>query len=89
MHTGIKDNFKKFVKQNPILLKHVQSGKMTWQKFYEMYDMYGEDENTWSPYLNNQVASNLGLFEFIKNLDLVMRVAIGGVKLEEMKKIEQ
>ena len=31
----------------------------------------------------------LGEEGLIKNLDLVMRVAIGGVKLEEMKKIEQ
>ncbi len=68
-----KEKFKDFVKNNPILLKHVQSGKMTWQRFYEMYDMYGEDNNAWREYLTDNAATagaTLGLFDFIKNLDL-------------------
>lgn len=67
-----KDNFKEFVKKNPGLLKFVQDGSMTWQKFYEMYDMYGENSNVWNDYLNdqdNKVAS-LGIFDMIKNLDV-------------------
>jgi len=47
------DNFKVFVKKNPILIKFVKEDKMTWQKFYEIYDLYGEDENAWGEYLNN------------------------------------
>lgn len=69
-----KDKFKDFVKKNPVLLKHVQNGKMTWQKFYEIYDMYGEDSNAWKEYLTDSTAATagtaLGLFDFIKNLDL-------------------
>ena len=72
-----KDKFKEFVKNNPILLKHVQNGKMTWQKFYEIYDIYGEDKSAWKQYLNDKTAENiatsgtaLGLFDFLKNLDL-------------------
>lgn len=70
-----KEEFKEFVKKNPILLKHVKNGSMTWQKFYEMYDMYGEDNSIWKDYLSsdsiNSVvnSSALGLFDFIKNLD--------------------
>ena len=26
---------------------------MTWQKFYEMYDLYGDDQNIWKDYLEN------------------------------------
>ena len=45
---------------------------MTWQKFYEMYDMYGEEENVWKDYLTTSVGvgATLGLFDYIKNLDL-------------------
>lgn len=45
------ENFKNFVKQNPALIKYVNKGEMTWQKFYEMYDLYGEEETIWSDYL--------------------------------------
>ena len=69
-----KEKFKDFVKKNPVLLKYVQNNRMTWQKFYEMYDMYGEDESAWKDFLKGKdessFASTLGLFDFIKNLDV-------------------
>ena len=46
-----KDEFKNFVKKNPSLIKHVKDGSMSWQKYYEIYDMYGEDENAWKDYI--------------------------------------
>lgn len=49
------DNFKTFVKKNPNLITHVRNGEMSWQKFYELYDLYGEDESVWKEYLVNEV----------------------------------
>ena len=46
-----KEKFKAFVKVHPHLVKFVKSGEMTWQKFYEIYDMYGEKEEVWKEYL--------------------------------------
>ena len=40
-----KDDFKLLVKKNPELIKFVKNNEMTWQKFYEMYDLYGEEES--------------------------------------------
>ena len=47
----MKEQFKEFVKKNPILIKYVDSNEMTWQKFYEMYDLYGDDNSVWDKYL--------------------------------------
>ena len=49
-----KTNFKEFVKNNPSLLKFVKEEKMTWQKFYEMYDLYGENHEVWNEYINKK-----------------------------------
>lgn len=73
-----KEKFKEFVKQNPILLKHVKEEKMTWQKFYEIYDMYGEDSEAWKDYITvgttattaAATAASFDLMGFLKNLDL-------------------
>ncbi len=74
-----KEKFKDFVKQHPVLLKHVRDEKMTWQKFYEMYDMYGEDETVWKDYLvtgatvaatSTASTSSFDLMGFLRNLDL-------------------
>ena len=35
-----KENFKIFAKNHPELLDYIKSGEMTWQKFYEIYDLY-------------------------------------------------
>ena len=67
-----KEKFKDFVKNNPILLKYVKEEKMTWQKFYEIYDMYGEDKEAWQEYLKKEPIkqNNFDLNNFIKGIDL-------------------
>lgn len=65
------DEFKSFVKKNPSLVKKVNDGSMTWQKFYEMYDLYGEDNNIWKSYLEGaSVAGISDLISYFKNLNL-------------------
>lgn len=73
------DNFKSFVKKNPTLITHVRKGTMTWQKFYEIYDLYGEDENVWREYLvkeedssknkTKSVSTFSNIIEMAKNID--------------------
>lgn len=48
-----KDQFKEFVQRNPQLAKYVEDNTMTWQKFYELYELYGESNEVWSKYKNN------------------------------------
>ena len=49
-----KEEFKAFVKENPFLIQYVRDGKKSWQDFYEMYDLYGEDEDAWGKLLNEK-----------------------------------
>ena len=67
-----KENFKKFVKQNPNLRKYVQNGEMTWQKFYEMYDLYGEDSKVWNEYLGTTISTigTMDVINWFKNIDI-------------------
>jgi len=76
-----KESFKLFAQSHPELVKHVSTGAMSWQKFYEIYDLYGENSNAWAPYLETTVvaestSSLLGdtslkeIFNTIKKVDL-------------------
>ena len=49
-----KEAFKAFARRHPELVTHIKSGNMTWQKFYEIYDIYGEDESAWSNYITKK-----------------------------------
>lgn len=53
-----KESFKGFVRQNPSLVQYVNQNQMTWQKFYEMYDMYGTEHEVWQPYLSSGINSS-------------------------------
>lgn|SRR5574344_1680089 len=70
--------FKEFVRNNPSLVKYVNNNEMSWQKFYEMYDLYGEQNDVWYKYLNKKeivddVAKTVGITDVLgwfKNIDL-------------------
>mgnify|MGYP002518752326 FL=1 len=48
------DNFKSFVRKNPNLITCVREKNTSWQEFYELYDLYGEDPTIWNKYLNKE-----------------------------------
>ena len=66
------DNFKQFVKNNPAFATHVKDGTMTWQKFYELYDMYGEDSTVWEEYKKEKKKSTTinDIVNMAKNIDM-------------------
>lgn len=73
----MKDKFKIFVKNNPSLITYVRDNKMTWQQFYELYDLYGEDNEIWNTYLNKNTNSSINqnfnvkdFFSLFKGIDL-------------------
>ena len=67
-----KEEFKEFVRKNPRLITFVKNGDMTWQKFYEIYDIYGENKDVWKDYLEvatSAVAAS-SFLDIFKNIDL-------------------
>lgn len=69
-----KEEFKKFVRDNPRLIRYIKNKEMTWQSFYEIYDMYGESEEAWKPYLTEEKekvkTGNIDFMNYLKNIDL-------------------
>ena len=70
-----KDEFKEFVKTKPELIRHIEDGTMTWQKYYEIYDIYGKDEKAWEGYTRKSNDKNLSsgiktITDMFKNIDM-------------------
>lgn len=66
-----KEAFKLFVKNNPNFASYIKDGSMTWQKFYELYDMYGEDSNIWEQFNNKKSSPTLSeIVNMAKNIDM-------------------
>ena len=66
------DNFKLFVKNNPTFATYIKDGTMTWQKFYELYDMYGEESSIWDEYRQEKKKSPTinEIVNMAKNIDM-------------------
>ena len=85
-----KEEFKSFVKLHPELINFVENNQMTWQKFYDIYDIYGDNNDVWSKYLNNNINTNTNtnsttwsdVINMAKNID-VNKVQSG---IESMQK---
>ncbi len=60
-----KETFKLFARKHPELASRVTRNEVSWQKLYEIYDIYGEDSSVWDSYFAND-----NLFSFIKNIDV-------------------
>ncbi len=52
------EEFKQFVQSHKELAGFVNNGKMTWQKFYEMYSLYGKSSDVWKDYLKSEEVTN-------------------------------
>lgn len=65
-----KDDFKNFIKNKPELIKYIKNKEMSIQDFYEIYDIYGENNDIWKEYLDNKTNNNIRLSEVLKNIDL-------------------
>lgn len=76
-----KEEFKIFVKSHPELISFVKRGKMTWQKFYETYSLYGKDDNIWNKYFKNDEEKNEKENTSISDLiDMVKKVDLNSVQ---------
>ena len=72
-----KELFKDFARKHKELASSVMQGNTTWQKLYELYDIYGEDSSIWNDYfVNNNVAEEKTpttfkeFFNTFKNMDM-------------------
>lgn len=65
----MKEEFKEFVKTKPELIDYVNSGEMTWQRFYEMWNLYGKDDAIWSKYKKKEESFNFSsILNSLKNI---------------------
>ena len=66
--------FKDFVRRHSFLISYIRDGKKTWQDLYELYDLYGEDEDIWNSFLKEKDNTNNHYFDdivkMIKNIDV-------------------
>ena len=73
-----KEEFKIFIKSHPELVRFVKTNEMTWQKFFEIYSIYGEDNEVWGKYFSSDNLSSStkeslsisDIIEMVKKVDL-------------------
>lgn len=89
------ENFKAFVREKPSLINYVRNKEVTWQEFYDMYELYGPNHSVWNKYLgitNNSPLSFKDLFNSLGNIDMnELQKGIGSLQkgigyLQEMVK---
>lgn len=83
-----KEEFKSFVRKNHSLIKYVNNNSMTWQKFYEMYDMYGESNDIWNNYLGT-TSNNIVKTNTLSSSENAFRELVNTVKTINLEKVQK
>lgn len=76
-----KETFKLFARNHPELARQVINEKASWQKLYELYEIYGEKSNVWDDFTKSSATRAIEettsipgpfkeLFNTFKNIDL-------------------
>ena len=68
-----KIEFKNFVSNHPELIKYIKNKETTWQELYEIYDIYGDNDDAWNKYFNSDTinTSRIGeLANLFKNVNM-------------------
>ena len=69
-----KEEFKEFIRNKPELMEYIKNKEMTLQSFYELYDIYGSDDDAWKPYTRkveeNNNLSTSKITDIMKNLNI-------------------
>ena len=65
----MKEDFKLFVNNHKELIKYVNTDKMTWQKFYDMYELYGENNSIWNEYFETKEDNISNILDKIKSIE--------------------
>ncbi len=68
-----KEEFKEFMRNKPELVEFIKNKEMTLQSFYEIYDVYGNDESAWKPYERASAPTRINppkITDIMKNINL-------------------
>lgn len=66
------NSFKSFVRLHPELIDYVNRKEQSWQGFYNLYELYGENSSIWNNYKGKETAT-VTLKDFVnqlKNIDV-------------------
>lgn len=75
-----KELFKSFVKLHPELADAVMSDKTTWQKLYELFDMYGENSSVWDKYITKSISLTKSDTSFSELISMIKKVDLESVQ---------
>ena len=55
------EEFKKFMFKHPEFIDYAKQNNISYQTYYELYDIYGEDESIWKKYTTKTITDNINL----------------------------
>ena len=67
------EDFKKYMYSHPEFIDYAKNNNISWQTFYELYDIYGENEEVWKKYTSKNITDSINIkniLNTVKNINL-------------------
>ena len=85
-----KESFKSFARGHTELANYVMNGKTSWQRLYELYEIYGENSSIWKDYFSSSTNTGIATRDTdISELSTNFKDLVGHIKNIDLDSVQK
>lgn len=84
-----KESFKSFARGHTELANYVMNGKTSWQRLYELYEIYGENSSIWNDYFSSSSVNAVNKETEVSELSTSLKDLVSNIRNIDLDSVQK
>lgn len=84
-----KESFKSFARGHTELANYVMNGKTSWQRLYELYEIYGENSSIWNDYFSSGSVNAVNKETEVSELSTSLKDLVSNIRNIDLDSVQK